>query len=187
MLRVIAPHRDRQVGFRLATVATFLVLMALSAKISIPLEPVPFTLQVLVVLLSGMVLGARDAFFVQMTYVGLIALGLPIDTRSIGAAALFSPTGGFLLGFIPSAVVVGALVTHPRLGKGLVVRWLAGIMGVAIIYLFGMTHLALYTGMGVQRAFEAGVQPFIALDIVKAILAAGLTESARPLLKRMGL
>lgn len=184
MLRVIAPQRDQQVGFRLATIAIFVGLMAISAKISIPLEPVPFTMQVLVVLLSGMVLGARDAFLVQVMYVGMIALGSPIDARGVGSAALFSASGGFLIGFIAGATLVGALVTSKIKQNGLLLRWLAGIVGVVVIYVFGATHLALYTGMGFQRAIEAGVQPFIVLDLVKAILAAGLTETARAIITR---
>jgi biotin transport system substrate-specific component len=183
MLRAVTQQQSNQRQIRVAAIAVFVVLMAISAKISIPLEPVPFTLQVLVVLLSGMVLGWRDALITQVTYVGLIALGLPIDARGVGAAALFGATGGFLFGFMPAAAITGLLVERAT-SKTLWLRWIAGLVGVVVIYVFGASHLMLYTGMNLEKAFAAGVQPFIVLDMVKAILAAGLTETGRAFLKR---
>lgn len=167
---------------RLALVGVFALLTALSARISIPLEPVPFTMQVLVVLLAGMVLGARDGALSQALYVALIAVGLPIDARMVGTAALFGPTGGFLLGFIVAAFVAGYLTQ--RSGERLWQRWLAGVAGVACIYLFGVLHLSLYRGMGLDAAWNASAAPFLGLDLIKAILAAGLTESWRAYTRR---
>jgi biotin transport system substrate-specific component len=183
MLRAIAQERSKETGIRVAAIAVFVVLMAISAKISIPLEPVPFTLQVLVVLLSGMVLGWRDALITQVTYVGLIALGAPLDARGVGSAALFGATGGFLFGFMPAAAITGFLVERAT-SKTLWLRWIAGLVGVVVIYVFGLSHFMLYRGEAFQQAFMMVVQPFIVLDMVKAILAAGLTESARTFFKK---
>jgi len=167
---------------RLAWMLAFIVLTALSSRLSIPLEPVPFTLQVLVVLLSGLVLGARDGALAQLGYVSLIALGLPLDARGLGSAALFGPTGGFLLGFVISAGLVGWLAE--RSAQRLAWRWLAGLAGVAVIYLFGVLHLAAYAGLALGRAWELGAQPFVLLDVLKALLAAGLTETLRAVLRQ---
>jgi biotin transport system substrate-specific component len=167
---------------RLALVGAFTLVTALSARISIPLEPVPFTMQVLVVLLAGMVLGGRDGALSQALYVGLIAMGLPIDARGLGTAALFGPTGGFLLGFIVAAFVVGYL-TEKR-GAHLWQRGLAGVAGVLCVYLFGVLHLSLYRNMGLDAAWNASAAPFLGLDLIKALLAAGLTESLRAYLRR---
>ncbi len=177
MLKTLTAQ-PRPIALRFAGVAVFVLLMALSARVSIPLEPVPFTLQVLVVLLSGFVLGWREAAAAQAAYVGLIALGLPLDARMLGSAALFGPTGGFLIGFIPAAALT-SLLAQPAVARSVWLRWLAGLAGVAVIYTFGAAHLMLYTGMSLQRALEVGVQPFIALDAIKAIIAAGLTETWR--------
>ncbi len=176
MLKMLTA-RPSSAALRLTRVAAFTLLMALSARVSIPLEPVPFTLQVLVVLLSGFVLTWREAAAVQAAYVGLIALGLPIDARMVGSAALFGPTGGFLIGFIPAAALTSVLAQPAA--RSVWVRWLAGLVGVAVIYAFGAAHLVLYTGMSFSRAFEVGVQPFIVLDAVKAVIAAGLAETWR--------
>lgn len=183
MLRVIQPERAQQPTTRAVGIVAFVALMALSARISIPLEPVPFSLQVLVVLLSGFVLGGRDAALAQLAYVGFIALGAPIDVRMAGSAALFGPTGGFLIGFIPAAALTGWLVELSGTRSALWLRWAAGLAGVAVIYTFGAAHLMLYTGMNLQKALEVGVQPFILLDMVKAVIAAGLTETVRALKK----
>lgn len=184
MLQQTLTHRYRSnLLWRVLAALSFTALTALSARVSVEIgTPVPFTLQVLVVLLAGMVLGARDGALSQAAYVALIAAGLPYDARGLGSAALFGPTGGFLLGFIFAAGVVGFLTE--RAAKRFAVRFLAGIVGVAVIYTLGVAHLAMYARMDLVRAWTVGAQPFVALDVIKALLAAGLTESARLLLNR---
>lgn len=169
--------RDTRPEVRLAVMAGFVLLTAISAKVSIPLEPVPFTLQPMAVLFTGMMLGGRDGFLAQLAYVLLIALGAPIDARGIGSAALFSPTGGYLVGFVVAAGVTGLLTA--RIGGRVLGRFLAGLVGVVVIYAFGATHLVLYTGMDWGRAWASGVAPFLVWDAVKAFLAGGLSHSLR--------
>ncbi len=179
MLRTLPQTRAKSDFVRLAGIALFTILTVISAKISIETgnPEVPFTMQVLVVLLSGMVLGARDGAGSQLAYILLIAANAPVDTRGIGAAALFGPTGGFLIGFVVGAFVAGWLVE--RAGQRFWQRWLAGVAGILVIYLFGASHLLLWTGMDLRTAYQVGVQPFIALDLLKAFIAAGLVETAR--------
>ncbi len=177
MLATIQLKREQDWRVRLAVMGVFVVLTAISAKISIPLEPVPFTLQPLAVLFTGMMLGGRDAFFTQLAYVMLIALGAPIDARSIGSAALFSPTGGYLVGFVAAAGVVG-LMTE-RIGARFLGRFISGLVGVLVIYAFGASHLVLYTGMDWGRVWATGVAPFLVPDAIKAFLAAGLVSTFR--------
>lgn len=186
MLRTLPQTRTHTLPLRLAWVALFLVLTIVSAKFSIEIGAVPITAQVLVVLLSGMVLGARDGALTQITYVSLIAIGLPFDARGLGTAALFGPTGGFLLGFAAAAFVAGYLVERASRDKGsrLWMRWLAGLVGVAVIYVCGASHLMLYTGMDAGAAWAAGVAPFIGVDIVKALIAAGLVETLNANLRK---
>ncbi|MCU0474726.1 MAG: biotin transporter BioY [Anaerolineae bacterium] len=183
MLRTLPQTRTMPLSMRLLAVALFTVLTAVSARISIEIGgPAPFTLQVLVVLLSGLTLGWRDGALSQITYLGLIAAGAPIDARMLGAAAFAGPTAGFLVGFVPGAAVAGLLAE--RGGTRLVVRWLAGLAGVAVIYLCGAGWFALSTQRTLAEAFSLVVAPFVGLDVVKALIAAGLTEGARALLRR---
>ena len=82
---------------------SFSILTAVAAQITIPVEPVPFTLQTLMVLLSGAFLGAKNGAYSQVVYLGLGVLGFPVFAQmpdmTIGFARLFGPTGGYLLSF----------------------------------------------------------------------------------------
>lgn len=182
MLRSLPQTRDFSRVQRLATVVFFAALTIVAAKLEIPREPVPFTMQPFAVLLAGMVLGSRDGALSQFFYVSLIALGFPFDARGLGTAALFGPTGGYLLGFIAAAGIVGLLVE--RGANRVWQRWIAGVAGIAVIYLFGIYVLKNVTGMNWRAAWAAGGEPFLALDLMKAIIAAALTETARALLLR---
>lgn len=177
MLRTLPQTRDFSLAYRLAAVVAFTLLTAISARITIPVEPVPITLQVLIVVLSGLVLGARDGALSQLFYISLIALNLPVDARMVGAAAFFSPTAGYLIGFIPAAFVTGWLIE--RSNRSTVQRWLAAVVGILVIYALGYLLLKLNTGMAWDAAWTAGVAPFIALDLGKALIAAAVAESGR--------
>lgn len=165
---------------RIALISLFVALTAISAQIKFYLNsPVPYTLQVLVVLLSGMVLGGRDGALSQIAFIGLIALGVPLAAN--GSAALTGATAGFLIGFIPAAYVTGYLAERVHHNGG---RLLAGLAGVAVIYTFGLVVLKLTLNVDWSQAWAWGVAPFIAIDILKALIAAGLMDSGRALIKR---
>lgn len=182
MLRTLPNTRDTRMVWRLAGISVFTLVTIVAARFSIPLLPVPFTLQPLAVLLAGMVLGARDGALSQLAYLALIAAGLPLDANMLGQTALFGPTGGYLLGFVAGAFTAGWLVEHgaSRLWQRLV----AGVAGILVIYLCGLPVLMLASGLGFDRALSVGVAPFIVPDLAKALIAAALTEGSRTLLLR---
>ncbi len=182
MLRTLPRTRDYSLAYRLAAIGAFTLLTIISARLTVNIGPVPITLQVLTVLLAGLVLGARDGMMSQLAYLALIAAGFPVDSRAIGAAALFGPTAGYLIGFVPAAYVAGLLVE--RGSRRMMQRWLAGVAGIAVIYTLGTLLLKLNLNMSWEAAWTAGVAPFIALDLAKAIVAAALAESGRALLLR---
>lgn len=182
MLRTIQITRTDNQALRLLGIVVFVALMALSAKISFNFGAIPFTMQVFAVLLSGMVLGSRDGAASQLSYLGLIAAGLPIDARGLGTAVFASPSWGYLLGFVVAAFLAGWLAEH---GANKVwQRWLAGLVGILIIYAFGVPVLKFMTTMDWQAAWTAGAVPFFALDLAKALLAALMVEGGRTLLLR---
>ena len=113
MLRTksLTTYLNQSVWHRVAAIIIFAAITALTARVTIhlPFTPVPITLQTLAVLLSGLVLGSRGGALAQLTYLGLIATGLPLDANALGAAAFFGPTAGYLLGFVPAAFVAGWL------------------------------------------------------------------------------
>src|SRR5512137_2355408 len=116
---------------RAAAIGLFAALTALTARITIPLPftPVPITLQVMVVLLAGLTLGAKDGALSQIVYVTSITLGLPLDANGLGAAAFASPTAGYLIGFIAGAFVAGYLAER-GLNRNRALRLVAGLAGV---------------------------------------------------------
>jgi biotin transport system substrate-specific component len=181
MLRTLPQTRSLSLVYQVAIIAAFTLLTIVAARITIPFIPVPFTMQTFAVLLAGMVLGSRAGALSQLAYLGLIMVGLPVDARGLGAAAFFGPTGGFLVGFVVAAFVVGLLVE--RSGERRWVRWVAGLVGAVIIYAFGIPVLAAVTG---QTLIAAGavLGNLVVPDILKSFLAASLTEGARGWLLR---
>lgn len=150
--------------------ALLTALIAAGAFITIPLGPVPFTLQVLFVLMAGMILGPRLAGLSVVAYL-LLGLVAPVYAGgSSGIGALLGPTGGFLIGFIPASVLTGYV--SQRGHQSLASLASAGVLGLAPIYLIGTTWLALQLHLSASAALATGVLPFIWLDIVKAAVAA---------------
>lgn len=158
----------------LASVALFACLTALGARITLPLPftPVPLTLQVMPVLLSGLWLGWRRGAASQMAYLLAIASGLPLDARMLGPLALFGPTGGYLLGFVVAAAVSG-WVSESLPGQR--TRYLlAAVSGLVGVYVCGALWLAAYLRLTPDAAWRLGVLPFVLPDLAKAVLAAAI-------------
>jgi biotin transport system substrate-specific component len=171
---------------RIAAILLFAALTAISARIAIPLPftPVPITLQVMIVLLAGLTLGARDGALSQIVYVVAIAIGLPFDAQGIGAAVFASATAGYLIGFIPGAFITGWLAEKGARGSRM---WgfAASLAGVGVIYLLGTAWLTLgFLSGDWSKGWAFGVVPFIVVDVVKAVIAALCAEGARAMIDR---
>jgi len=161
----------------------FLTLTTLGAFVylRLPFTPVPLTLQTFFVLLSGAFLRRREAIFAQASYLGLGLCGLPIFSASgAGLTRLFGPTGGYLVGFIFSAVVVSSIVGFfARKGKtGFIISLLAMFSGIAVIYFFGALWLGLFLKYSFSQSMLLGVLPFIPGDILKIFSAAIIFSKA---------
>ena len=160
-----------------ALVMGFALLTALGARVRIPLTPVPITMQTFFVLLGGLLLGGNSGAAAQVLYLALGALGAPVFAGgALGSAYLFGPTGGYLVGFVTSAWLVGRLASAvDRRSPG--AAWhVLGILAVGsiAIYVPGAYWLAQVTGMGWWAALANGVIPFLAGDALKAVLAASV-------------
>lgn len=164
-------------------VAAFTLLTALTAQIEVRIgDFVPFTLQVFAVVLAGLVLGARAGALSQLAYLLLIRLNLPLAAGGVGAAALTGPTAGYLIGFVAAALVVGWLVEHGA--EAIWQRWLAGMVGVGVIYALGLLVLMSLTQMDFSAAWAVGAAPFIIFDLVKVAVAVSLSAAGRTWLRR---
>lgn len=172
-----------RLAVRALAMLAFVGVTALMARVTIPLPftPVPITLQVLAVLLTGMALVAGCAIS-QAIYLATIGAGLPLDALGLGPAALAGPTAGYLWAFVPAAYLAGCLV-RPGGSSRFLLRWAAGLAGVAVIYAAGVGWLALSVG-GLERAWQLGGAPFILADALKAAAAAASVEGAWALVNR---
>ena len=149
----------------LALISMFASLTALGAQVTVPVGPVPITLQVLFVLLSGLILGARLGFLSQALYLSLGLIGLPVFAHlSSGLATLYGPTGGYLMAFPLASYLAGLFA-----GKGKVFQLLGSLLAIGVIYLLGWARLGFI--LGFARAFYVGVLPFIGVDVAKAVVA----------------
>lgn len=151
-------------------VPLFTALVAAGAFIKIPLGAVPITLQTLFCFLAALLLSAKYSTLSIALYLFLGAIGLPIFTSGGGFAALFGPTGGFLLGMLP-AVCVGSLMASKKRGNILYNICVLLVMEV-FIYGIGVPYLAISRSMPMQKALMAGLVPFIPGDILKIAIAA---------------
>ncbi len=153
----------------------FAALTGVGAYLAIPLEPVPFTLQIYFVLVAGVVLGAKYGAISQLVYV-LLGLVAPVYAGGgLGPGILFGPRGGYIFGFIVAAWVTGLLSRGSVKGvRGFLKVITAMLVGVICIYLLGMVSLHLVLGFDFRQALVVGVLPFLPFDILKAFLAAPL-------------
>lgn len=159
----------------------FAALTAAGAFLKIPLEPVPFTLQPLVVFLAGAVLRPRLAFLSQLVYLAVGLLGLPVFARGGGPAYVIQPTFGFLVGFAVAAWVI-ALATRGGEGRGRLVAGLA--LGLAVMYACGVAglylNLVVFQGKGqVFGTVVWGLGVYLAMDAIKVVMAAVLAQPLR--------
>jgi biotin transport system substrate-specific component len=151
--------------------ALFTALIAGGALVAIPIASVPFTLQVLFVLLAGMLRGPRLAALSVLAYLGLGLVAPVYAGGASGLGVLLGPTGGYLWGFVLAALVSGAVSAHGRTSLARFVA--AGLLGVTPIYALGAVWLGAQLHIGVGTALATGVAPFVWLDVLKAV-AAGL-------------
>src|ERR1043165_7771584 len=120
--------------FTLVGIIGFAAAVAAASQIAIPLPwtPVPITLQPMLVILAGMLLGPVAGAASMTLYLGAGAIGLPVFTPmgAPGAARFFGPTGGYLIAYPVAAYVAGVLTQRTTSLAG---RWMAGVAGIAII------------------------------------------------------
>lgn len=156
------------------------VLIFLTARVAIPIPgtPVPFTLQNVGILVAGGALGMRRGGLSALLYVALGLIGLPFFAEGRGGlTVLLGATGGYLVGFVAAAALVGRLAElgwDRRIGGAIG----ATALGTAVIYAIGVPWLAVVAGLSAGEAIASGLMPFLVGDIVKLLLAAAVFPAA---------
>lgn len=164
-ISVISNVKSSQLLWTLA----FSLLMVLAANVAVPVKPVPFTLQTMIVLLSGAFLGARNGAFSQIIYLALGLIGLPVFANfNFGPAALIGPTGGYLLSWPFAAYLVGYLVER---NKSTLNISLAMIVAHILILLTGALYLSVFFNGNLETALFSGAIIFTPWDAIKVAAA----------------
>ena len=159
-------------------------LLALSAKVSLPLPYVPMTLQTLVVLMIGAAYGWRLGGATVMAYLAEGVIGLPVFAGPVGGLApLLGPTAGYLVGFVAAAIVTGWL-SERGWDRSAPLLFVAMGLGHIIILAAGFTWLAFGMKLGAEKAWLVGVAPFVAASVLKNALGAALVPAIRRLIDR---
>jgi biotin transport system substrate-specific component len=189
LVQVLATRNESRTLARATAAAAVVFIAALTAaaaqfSVTLPFTAVPLTFQPTVVLLGGLVLGARLGMASQVLYLAAGIAGLPVFAPSLvlppGALRLLGPTGGYLMAYPFAAFAVGYLAQR-GFDRRYATSVLAMLAGLAIVYACGATWFGVFarTGAesvstGLQRALAGGVYPFVLADIGKLMIAAAI-------------
>ena len=173
---------QRSKTYDIVYIAVFAVIMAICSWISIP-AAVPFTLQTFGVFIAVGVLGGRRGSLSVLVFILLGAIGIPVFANfSGGIGVLAGPTGGYIIGFLFSALLMWAMEKLP--GKKSVMQIVSMIAGLIVCYAFGTVWFVIVYGrmngpIGFTAALASCVVPFIIPDIIKIALAYVLSRKLR--------
>jgi len=169
---------------KMTLVALFTALTAVGAFISIPVGPVPITMQTLFVLLAGIILGSKLGALSQIVYITLGLIGIPIFAGfNGGLQTILKPSFGFLIGFIVAAYVIGMISTRKIL--------VGTIVGTLVIYIIGLPYMyfilnyVMNMGLTFLEVVKMGLLLFIPGDIVKIIIATFVGVRILPIMKNI--
>ena len=166
-------------GSAATTPATFFGLTAAGAFIVIPLPPVPITAQTFFLNVAAILLGGPLGAVSQFIYVMLGVVGIPVFAGGkAGLGVIFGPTGGYLLGFIIAAFVIG-MVNRMKKSAGIFWHIFSMLIGMLIIYALGSLQLSVVAKMSFHKALAVGVLPFLPGDIIKILLAAIISSQLK--------
>lgn len=173
---------DNSEQLRMTVYASLLAaLTAVGAYLIIPLGPVPISLQTLFIYLTGLLLGSRWAAAGVGIYLLAGACGLPVFAGGTGGISrLAGPTGGYLIGYLAAACVIG-LITE-RAKRHWAIDVVAMLIGTFVIYAAGVVWLKILTGMTFSKAVALGMLPFLVGDSLKILAAVPIARAVRPML-----
>jgi biotin transport system substrate-specific component len=177
----------------LTRVGLFVALMCVFSILQLPIGPVPITLQTTMVLMTGAILGWKLGTISMGIYTLIGAIGLPVFSGMKGGlAVLVGFTGGFIIGFIIAAFVIGVIVNRryekaKKDGEKLMILVCAMLLGTISIYICGVLWLVIAFNYTVLGALSVGVIPFIGLDLMKLALAVIISFYIKKALAKAGL
>jgi len=189
------PARGNAILRSVVLVAAGVAVMTLSAKVQVPIPPVPVTLQTLALPLIAAALGSRLGYITMLAYLALGFAGQPVFANTppqvAGPLYFLGGTGGFLVAYPLAAWIIG-LVAERTAGRSPAKLFAGMLVGDIVIFAFGFAWLAFFfqiadgaVGRGVAFAWDKAVLPFLLPDLVKLALAAALVTAGSSLAARL--
>jgi len=171
--KVLSSIKSPTIVSEIAIIISASLLLGLCANISIPFYPVPLTLQTFAVLLIGGLLGPKRAALTVAAYIAEGAGGLPFfSAGNHSLAYLMGPTGGYIIGFFPLAIIMGYFSEHYFKKPALWLLAVGALSGMLCTYALGISWLSTFTGW--TNAVNLGVMPFILGDLLKISVACAI-------------
>lgn len=168
-------------------VALFAALIAACSFIQIPVGPVPFTLQTFAVFVTAGLLGTKRGTLSVIVYILLGAVGIPVFAGSGGIGVLAGSAGGYITGFIFTAIIIGVITSHisPKsVPANIAVLIVAMILGDVVCFTLGTIQFMIVTGTNLVVSLSYCVTPFIVPDLVKIVLAAVIVNRLKKYVTR---
>lgn len=153
---------------RIILAAMFAAVIAVLSQFAIPIGPIPMTMQTFAIGLVVTLLGTRTGTYAVCVYLLLGLIGLPVFAGgAAGVGVLFGPTGGYLIGFIFTALATGFIIEKTAFNYGFAI--LGNIVGSLVCLIFGTLWLKVQADMSFPAALAAGATPFVLPGMIKAV------------------
>lgn len=175
---------------RIAMIAAGVAVIAIAGKIQVPFWPVPMTLTTLAIMAIFAMSGLRLSLEIIFAYLAAGFAGLPVFAGALAGPAYFvGPTGGFLLGFVAAAIIVGwaadrGLARNPLSLFGAMLVGDIAVFALGFLWLGFLFTTSSGTTLGAEVAFNNGVKPFVLADLTKIAVAAALVTGIARTFKR---
>ena len=173
---------NKSKSYSIVLMGLFVAIMAVCAWVSIPMVPIPITLQTMGVFITASILGAKKGTLSIIIYILLGAIGLPVFSNFTGGLGIIlSPTGGFILCFIFTTIITGFILEHFKCS--ILTNIIAMTSGLVACYLIGTIWYCVYAGVDVLTSLLVCVVPFLFGDAVKIGVSAILTTKLKKHIK----
>lgn len=165
--------------YTMIIIALFAAIIGILAQLSIPLPiGVPITGQTLAIGLTATILGSRYGTYTTILYIAIGAVGIPVYANfTSGFGIILGPTGGFLIGFIPTAYIIGLYLEKTTFTIGH--AFIANVIGTFITLTFGTIWLKFIAELSWTVAFLSSFVPFIIVGFIKSFVAAWIGITIR--------
>lgn len=172
MRTIIAMKTEQPILYKLATYMLGVFLLFACSQISIPIQPVPITLQTVGITAIALLYNYKDAVITYISYITIGSLGAPVFSNyNSGLKTLLGPCLGYFIGFLAAIYIINKIKTKIGMDSFLKIV-ISCISGTAVIFICGIAWLS--TSLGIEAAITVGLLPFIIPGIIKSIILGGI-------------